>query len=305
MSRCLIAVLSDLYVFVLFKFLRPAAADQLCVPHAVAREIRDLDADLPPKLQRQVRVTTFTDIPIASVEALSLTLPLSYSGFLYAYVVFLTADICLLLLSSQQSPEQFHAFHAKKEFMAQRLLHAGALESIHNSVQSHGSWKPHGDLPLLTHFIYKNELTGECVTPELDFPFEDDDHDTNMHLLGQYAKLHHVMYPTKASAPSSGSDSTTKSKPNNQPLGKRLPGLHDKIASRLAFVRSESGLFLGSCTDEYRLYACFDSLASVTEAKDQCQLLVERLRRDEGLMAPPFFVSGFGGGASSGLSMWP
>lgn len=29
---------------------RPAAADQLCVPHAVAGEIRDLDANLPPKL---------------------------------------------------------------------------------------------------------------------------------------------------------------------------------------------------------------------------------------------------------------
>lgn len=222
-------------------------------------------------------------------------------------MVFLTADICLLLLSSQQSPEQFHAFHAKKELMAQRLLHAGALESIHNSVQCHGAWKPHGDLPLLTHFIYKNELTGECIAPELDFPFDDHDHDTSMQLLSQYAKLHHVMYPTKAA---SASESTTPSKQqatkNSQPLGKRLPGLHDKIASRLAFVRSESGLFLGACTDEYRLYACFDSLASVTEAKDQCQLLVERLRRDDGLMAPSFFVSGFGGGAiSSGLSMWP
>lgn len=223
------------------------------------------------------------------------------SGFLYAYVVFLTADICLLLLSSQQSPEQFHAFHAKKEFLAQRLRHAGALESIHNSLQSHGScWKPHGDLPLLTHFIYKNELTGECVTPELDFPFENQDHDTNLELLSQYAKLHHVMYP----AESTQNKQVGMNASSSQPLGKRLPGLHEKIASRLAFVRSESGLFLGSCTDEYRLYACFDSLASVTEAKDQCQLLVERLRRDEGLMAPPFFVSGFGA-SSGGLSMWP
>uniref|UniRef100_K3WJ71 Vacuolar fusion protein MON1 homolog n=1 Tax=Globisporangium ultimum (strain ATCC 200006 / CBS 805.95 / DAOM BR144) TaxID=431595 RepID=K3WJ71_GLOUD len=219
------------------------------------------------------------------------------SGFLYAYVVFLTADICLLLLSSQQSPEQFHSFHAKKEFIADQLAQAGTIDAIHDAVQSQSEpgsarWQPHGDLPLLSHFIYKNELTGECATSELEFPFDNEDVATNTLLLNQYAKLHHVMYPfVKAH--------------KSQAIGKRRSSnlKQGAIASRMTFARSEHGLFIGMCTDEHRLYACFDSLTSVTEARQQCQVLAERLRYDDELVSPPFFVTGFGGGSSR--SLWP
>lgn len=226
------------------------------------------------------------------------------SGFLYAYVVFLTADICLVLLSSQQSPAQFHAFHAKKERMAQRLSTAGALERIHSAVTQHAQWTPHGDLPLLAHFIYKSELTGECAAPALGFPFatvstaeSDSESDAAAaHLLSQYAKLHYTMFPSQRHRRGAHAQVA----PPHQALGKRPPGQQDAVASRLVFARTEGGLFLGQCTDEYRLYACFDALASVAEAREQCQLLVERLRRDETLMAPALFAS-----SSSTLSMWP
>ncbi|TYZ66915.1 hypothetical protein PybrP1_001591, partial [[Pythium] brassicae (nom. inval.)] len=250
-------------------------------------------------------------------------------GFLYAYVVFLTADICLLLLSSQQSPEQFHAFHAKKAVVAQRLQDAGTLDAIAAAVESRRAWRPHADLPLLVHFVYKNELTGECAAPEPAFPFaspvrdgdsaddaESEDAEAHTRLLTHYAKLHHIMYPSEyrssdaesfspvgGGAGARGDVSSTGSSKSagSQALGSRTPGLHDAIASRLTFARSECGLFVGMCTDEYRLYACFDSLASVAEAKEQCELLVERLRRDDTLASPPHFAPGFG----SQSSLWP
>ncbi|KAG3060629.1 hypothetical protein PC121_g13368 [Phytophthora cactorum] len=144
-------------------------------------------------------------------------------GFLYAYVVFLTSDVCLLLLSSQQSPEQFPHFQAKKEFVAQRLEDIGAMEEIDSSIQNHSEWQPHSDLPLLHHFIYKNELTGECAEPDLTFPFDDKDFGTRVQLLNQYAKLQHLMFPTPA-------DPQTR---ESQVLGKRLSSLQDTTAARM------------------------------------------------------------------------
>ncbi|KAG3238445.1 hypothetical protein PI124_g16595 [Phytophthora idaei] len=144
-------------------------------------------------------------------------------GFLYAYVVFLTSDVCLLLLSSQQSPEQFPHFQAKKEFVAQRLEDIGAMEEIDFSIQNHSEWQPHSDLPLLHHFIYKNELTGECAEPDLTFPFDDNDFGTRVQLLNQYAKLQHLMFPTPA-------DPQTR---ESQVLGKRLSSLQETTAARM------------------------------------------------------------------------
>ncbi|RLN44081.1 hypothetical protein BBJ28_00017902 [Nothophytophthora sp. Chile5] len=205
-------------------------------------------------------------------------------GFLYAYVVFLTADVCLLLLSSQQSPEQFPHFQAKKAFVTQRLLELGAMAAIQTSVQRRALWKPHGDLPLLHHFIYKNELTGECATPELAFPFDDGDFETRLLLLNQYAKLQHLMFPVPAESQHRES----------QVLGKRLPSLQEATAARMVYARSATGLFVGLCSADYRLYAWFDSLAAVTEAREQMQLLLDRLRRDEELMSVALFLSSSG-----------
>ncbi|KAG6947202.1 hypothetical protein JG687_00016259 [Phytophthora cactorum] len=195
-------------------------------------------------------------------------------GFLYAYVVFLTSDVCLLLLSSQQSPEQFPHFQAKKEFVAQRLEDIGAMEEIDSSIQNHSEWQPHSDLPLLHHFIYKNELTGECAEPDLTFPFDDKDFGTRVQLLNQYAKLQHLMFPTPA-------DPQTR---ESQVLGKRLSSLQDTTAARMVYERSDTGLFVGMCSADYRLFVWFDSLATISDARKQMQVLLDRLRHDEEFM---------------------
>ncbi|KAG6584760.1 uncharacterized protein IUM83_07949 [Phytophthora cinnamomi] len=217
------------------------------------------------------------------------------SGFLYAYVVFLTSDVCLLLLSSQQSPEQFPHFQAKKDFVKQRLEEIGAMEAIDASVKNHSEWRPHSDLPLLHHFVYKNELTGECAEPDLSFPFDDRDFSTRLQLLNQYAKVHHLMFPTPAEPQSRES----------QVLGKRLSSLQESTAARMVYERSDTGLFVGMCSADYRLYVWFDSLATVSDAREQMQVLLDRLRHDEELMSVALFLSGGGFPSVSSLGMWP
>lgn len=216
-------------------------------------------------------------------------------GFLYAYVVFLTSDVCLLLLSSQQSPEQFPHFQAKKEFVAQRLGEIGAMDEIGASVKNHSEWQPHSDLPLLHHFIYKNELTGECAEPELAFPFDDGDFGTRLQLLNQYAKLQHLMFPTPA-------EPQTR---ESQVLGKRLSSLQEATAARMVYERSDSGLFVGMCSADYRLYVWFASLATISDAREQIQVLLDRLRHDEELMSVALFLSSSGFPSVSSLAMWP
>ncbi|GMF15527.1 unnamed protein product [Phytophthora lilii] len=218
-----------------------------------------------------------------------------HEGFLYAYVVFLTSDVCLLLLSSQQSPEQFPHFQAKKEFVAQRLEEIGAMEAIDASVKNHSEWQPHSDLPLLHHFIYKNELTGECAVPELSFPFDEEDFGTRLQLLNQYAKLQHLMFPTPAESQNRES----------QVLGKRLASLQEVTAARMVYERSDTGLFVGMCSADYRLFVWFDSLATISDAREQIQVLLDRLRHDEELMSVAMFLSSGGFPSVSSLGMWP
>ncbi|ETP55198.1 hypothetical protein F442_00231 [Phytophthora nicotianae P10297] len=168
------------------------------------------------------------------------------------------------------------------------------MEAIESSVKNHSEWQPHSDLPLLHHFIYKNELTGECGEPELTFPFDDKDFGTRVQLLNQYAKLQHLMFPT--------SDSQTR---ESQVLGKRLSSLQESTAARMVYERSDTGLFVGMCSVDYRLYVWFDSLATIPDAREQMQVLLDRLRHDEELMSVALFLSSSGFPSVSSLGMWP
>ncbi|OWZ21568.1 hypothetical protein PHMEG_0003859 [Phytophthora megakarya] len=203
--------------------------------------------------------------------------------------------ICLSNFNArQQSPEQFPHFQAKKEFIAQRLEEIGAMEAIDFSVKNHSEWQPHSDLPLLHHFIYKNELTGECAEPELKFPFDDEDFGTRLELLNQYAKLQHLMFRS--------ADSQTR---ESQALGKRLSSLQEATTARMVYERSDTGLFVGMCSADYRLFAWFDSLATISDAREQMQILLDRLRHDEELMSVALFLASGGFPSVGSLGMWP
>ncbi|KAL7679071.1 putative vacuolar fusion protein Mon1 [Plasmopara halstedii] len=217
------------------------------------------------------------------------------SGFLYAYMVFLTSDVCLLLLSSQQSPEQFPHFQARKEYVVRHLHASGAMKAIESSLKNFSKWQPHCDLRLLNHFIFKNELTGECVEPELVFPFDNDDFETRVQVMNQYAKLQHLMF----SAP------VNSQTHESQILGKPLSSLRENTAARMVYERSDTGLFVGMCSADYRIFVWFDSLSSISDARDQIQVLLERLRHDEELMSVALYISSSGYSSVSSLGMWP
>ncbi|TDH71874.1 hypothetical protein CCR75_001077 [Bremia lactucae] len=217
------------------------------------------------------------------------------SGFLHAYVVFLTNDVCLLLFSSEQSLDEFPFFQAKKKTIARRLEECGALEAIIASVKHHSEWQLHFDLPLLHHFIYKNELTGECAEPELTFPFDGKDFETRVQLLNQYAKLQHLMFPAPKDGPAR----------ECQRFGKRLATLQETTAARMVYERSDTGLFFGMCSADYRLFVWFDSLSSITDAREQIQVLLNRLRHDEELMSVTLFRSNTGFPSVRAFGMWP
>lgn len=203
-------------------------------------------------------------------------------GFLHAYVAFLSTEIALVLLSTQQSPEQFHHFQYKRTLIERRLNDTGSMDRLIAAILEQNVWRPHRDLPLLHHFVYKNELTGECATPVLEFPFHDND--TAILLLNQYAELDHLMFPSSNDL-------------NSQILGKPLGTFQESVAARIVVQRTSNALYVALCSDEYRLYAWFDSLSETTDAQEQCHFLLDRLRRDDELIATPMLTSS--------LSLWP
>jgi hypothetical protein len=198
------------------------------------------------------------------------------------------------MLSTQQSPEQFHHFQAKRVFIQQRLEASGAIDRMNESVAHFANWRPHRDLPLLHHFVFKNEHTGECAAPLLEFPFDGDD-EALVQLVDHYAQLQHRMYP-----PRSG-----RMNADGQVLGKRIPSLQGFLAARVVMRRTGSAVYMGLSTEDHRLFVWFDGLAAASPSnmdaalQDQCQLLLDRLRRDDELMSVSLF--GNGGGAS----LWP
>ncbi|ETP55193.1 hypothetical protein F442_00236, partial [Phytophthora nicotianae P10297] len=62
----------------------------------------------------------------------------------------------------------------------------------------------------------------------------------------------------------------------------------------MVYERSDTGLFVGMCSVDYRLYVWFDSLATISDAREQMQVLLDRLRHDEELMSVALFLSSTG-----------
>ncbi|ETN23644.1 hypothetical protein PPTG_20682 [Phytophthora nicotianae INRA-310] len=73
----------------------------------------------------------------------------------------------------------------------------------------------------------------------------------------------------------------------------------------MVYERSDTGLFVGMCSVDYRLYVWFDSLATIPDAREQMQVLLDRLRHDEELMSVALFLSSTGFPSVSSLGMWP
>jgi hypothetical protein len=233
------------------------------------------------------------------------------SGFLYAYVVFLTEEICLLLLSSKESPEQFHLFQNQKNIITNHLETLNAYAKIDFALYSFSQWRPHRDIDYLKHFIYKNELTCQCICPEEEKEEKEDEEkvykqQVNMDRMQQYTRLHTQMI----------SMSTTSNISTSQVLTKPLYMMNgSSILSKLMYLEEEAnGLYMGIATEHDRLYAFFQvpsGLLTPVEAQQSCEVLLQLLRKDEQLVIPSTTLSTNAMGTSSfsssftSYSSWP
>ena len=55
-------------------------------------------------------------------------------GFLYAYIVFIAEDICLLIITPKQTPEQFHHCQTAKTRIVEQLNSTSMLQSIQTAL---------------------------------------------------------------------------------------------------------------------------------------------------------------------------
>jgi hypothetical protein len=123
-------------------------------------------------------------------------------GYLHSYVYYITADICLLLISSKA--EHFYELSKKKNFIVQELSTSGALTAISTALErqhySPGqpsllsfsiylsffySFSPSFSLSFLTplcsgevgvsgllHFVYKQQSTHQLTRPAFEPPYQ-------------------------------------------------------------------------------------------------------------------------------------
>ena len=75
------------------------------------------------------------------------------SGFLYAYIVFVAPEVCMLLVTPKQTPEQFHLCQRAKATIVDKLASTGTLAAIETALKKAGEGLPGGDIPELVHYL--------------------------------------------------------------------------------------------------------------------------------------------------------
>ncbi|KAF0689651.1 Aste57867_18924 [Aphanomyces stellatus] len=186
------------------------------------------------------------------------------TGFLYGYVVFLTPDVHVVLLSTDQAHTQFHAFQERTQDVLRPLLDtAGLLEQPPPGRPA--SLLPRRFVPLLVHFLYQHERTHEVVTP----PFADcavlDTPQWRTHILRQYCTLHRRLHgPTTHEPRKLGVPRTTE--PN--------------YPATIYFIRSETTVALGLVKPTGYLYVCCQPLLTADHATDLAEALYQVICND-------------------------
>ena len=64
------------------------------------------------------------------------------SGFLYAYIVFIAADVCLLLITPKQTPEQFHHCQTAKARIEEQVTSSKVLETVMDALKNKDQQMP-------------------------------------------------------------------------------------------------------------------------------------------------------------------
>ena len=193
------------------------------------------------------------------------------SGFLYAYIVFVAPEVCMLLVTPKQTPEQFHLCQRAKASIVDKLGSSGTLAAIETALKKAGEGLPGGDIPELVHYLYKADgaATHQCLSP--GFPPQYAEAGRRALLLQRYQRAHtllHTRVGARAGA-GGGGGAAAAAAAASTPRHKTVYELDSE-----ALVVAQVG-------SDYELYAVFGPLVDSAVAAACCARLVRAIKKDD------------------------
>jgi len=91
-------------------------------------------------------------------------------GFLYAYICYLAAELCLILITP--APREFYMLAECKQKVEKALVAQGLLDDLSRRVQSEFHFQvAECGIPDLYHFVYVNKNQQQFVMPAFESPY--------------------------------------------------------------------------------------------------------------------------------------
>ncbi|OQR88332.1 SAND-like [Achlya hypogyna] len=203
------------------------------------------------------------------------------AGFVYAYIVFTTLDICTILISTNESQTQFHTFQdLHNEHISRALIQlvstSPPIVALTPLPISH--YLPPQYQPLLVHFLYQHGRTHQVVYPS--FQGLDDvclfltngtdataceDPAFQQEILRHYHTLHRHLH---------GADHRSAIRR----VGVASPKDSEPVAS-VYFFRTDTLLVMGRVLEKQAgiIYICCEALVTAEDADVICDRLVARV----------------------------
>jgi hypothetical protein len=109
-------------------------------------------------------------------------------GYLYAYLVFLAPNVCLLLISTVKNSEKFYELAKWKNVIDKSLKASGALTAIVKSLHKQRMEYRVGNIGIsgLISFVFKNCHFNQFTSPAVEPPFNSEFHKKRIFKLYQY-----------------------------------------------------------------------------------------------------------------------
>ncbi|EQC38780.1 hypothetical protein SDRG_03739 [Saprolegnia diclina VS20] len=190
------------------------------------------------------------------------------SGFVYAYIVYTSVDICTILISTNESQDQFHTFQTLHNNQISRaLMHLLSFQPplVADAPPSLASYLPPAYEPLLVHFVYQHARSHEVVSPSFQDAPAFQDPAFQRQVLMHYHTLHQHLH-------SAGHRAETHR------IG--VPRAKDVAPGATTyFFRTDALLVMGRVLEKQAgfIYVCCEGLVSAEDADLICDRLVARI----------------------------
>jgi len=169
-------------------------------------------------------------------------------GFLHAYVTYIAADVCLLLISTK--PDCFYELSGCKNLIVQGMTKVGALDLLAKSVllKNYDYIVAEAGIPGLLHFIYKLDSISQFTCPAMEVPYNTRHEKKRLFRLYQHVhkQVHRLKRPHK-----------------------------------VYYQSSKSEIIVAWATTGFELYAVFGPLETKSNCIKACNTLLKWLQSEE------------------------